>query len=109
MATTQGGTNGQGVVFELTPAGKETVLHTFCSQPNCTDGAGPYGGLVMGKKGSLYGTTNAGGANNGGTVFEVTPKAGETVVYSFGSQSGDGGNPNAALIMDKNGNLYGPP
>jgi uncharacterized repeat protein (TIGR03803 family) len=69
--------------------------------------------LLLGKKGSLYGTTNQGGAYGEGTVFKVTPptKKGhpwiETVLYSFGSQSGDGFNPDAGLVMDKLSNLYG--
>ena len=74
---------GCGVVFKLTPEGKETVLYSFCAQTNCTDGAQPYGGLVLDEKGNLYGTTVGGGAyNNGkscygigcGVVFKLTPK-----------------------------------
>ncbi|HXJ95374.1 MAG TPA: choice-of-anchor tandem repeat GloVer-containing protein [Terriglobia bacterium] len=61
---------GCGVVFELTAAGKEKVLHTFTGFPN--DGAFPYGGLV--RVGNyLYGTTNVGGAYNCGTVYRVAP------------------------------------
>jgi uncharacterized repeat protein (TIGR03803 family) len=59
---------GCGVVFKLAPDGTETVLHRF----DYSDGAYPYGGVVLSKKGSLYGTTQAGGANNQGTIFELT-------------------------------------
>jgi hypothetical protein len=50
---------------------QETVLYTFCSQSNCTDGNGPVGGLIEDKSGNLYGTTKQGGANNQGVVFEI--------------------------------------
>jgi uncharacterized repeat protein (TIGR03803 family) len=127
---TSGGGNSSsaGVVFELTPQitgvpWKETVLYSFCSQPNCTSGD-PYsinGSLIMDAEGNLYGTTELGGndSNNpdgGGVVFELTPNAAktkwvETVLYNFCSQGGssctDGREPSTGLIMDKFGNLYG--
>jgi uncharacterized repeat protein (TIGR03803 family) len=99
---------GCGVVFKLTPQGKETVLYTFCSDHNCTDGAGPYAGLVFDQKGNLYGTTAGGGAH-GGTVFKLTPKGKETVLHSFCAQinCSDGAFPNAGLVFDQKGDLYG--
>ena len=88
-----GGTNGNGTVFKLDPAGKETVLYTFCSQSGCADGANPYeASVIMDKKGNLYGTTILGGStscNSGsgcGTVFKLTPTGEETVLYAFCSQ-----------------------
>jgi uncharacterized repeat protein (TIGR03803 family) len=111
--TYNGGANGQGVVFKLTPKGKETVLHSFCWQPNgCNDGAFPYGGLIFDREGSLYGTTEYGGAYNeglAGTVFELTAKGKETVLYSFCAQSkcADGAMPEGGLIFDPKENLYG--
>jgi uncharacterized repeat protein (TIGR03803 family) len=66
-----GGTGGvSGIVFEMTPAGAETILHNFGATG---DGAFPWGGLVFDKSGNLYGTTLDGGANGFGTVFKVTP------------------------------------
>ncbi len=59
-----------GVVYEF-GSGTERVLHTFCSEANCTDGSTPSGGLIMDTAGNLYGTTQAGGAHGGGTVFEL--------------------------------------
>jgi uncharacterized repeat protein (TIGR03803 family) len=114
--TTSGGSNGTacgsigcGTVFELTAAGTEKVLYSFGSQSG--DGIGPWAGLIFDKKGNLYGTTEDGGAYGDGTVFEIATtgkKAGtEKVLYSFGSQSGDGNGPMAGLIFDKEGNLYG--
>jgi uncharacterized repeat protein (TIGR03803 family) len=100
---------GCGVVFKLTPRGKETVLYSFCAQGNCADGAQPFAGLVFDQKGNLYGTTYLGGASNGGVVFKLTPKGKYTVLYSFCSQSGctDGEYPAAGLVFDPKGNLYG--
>jgi len=104
--TWQGGAYGQGTVFEITSAGTEEVLHSFGGQSG--DGADPsWAGLVFDKKGNLYGVTGDGGAYDEGTVFEVTPAGIETVLYSFGSQAGDGAGPAAGLIIDKEGNLYG--
>jgi uncharacterized repeat protein (TIGR03803 family) len=105
--TNAGGSYGSGTVFEVTASGEESVLYSFCSEPNCTDGANPFARLVMDKKGNLYGTTIYGGAYDDGAVFEVTPEGVESVLYSFGSQTFDGIYPYAALIMDKEDNLYG--
>jgi uncharacterized repeat protein (TIGR03803 family) len=60
-----------GSVFEITPAGTVTTLYIFCSQRNCTDGDGPYGGVLQATNGTFYGTTAAGGAYGGGTVFSL--------------------------------------
>jgi uncharacterized repeat protein (TIGR03803 family) len=71
--TGAGGANNQGTVFKLGPNGKETILYSFCSQTNCTDGAGPNAGVSFDAQGNLYGTTLNGGVNNNGTVFKLTP------------------------------------
>ncbi len=104
---------GCGTVFELKPnAGggwTEEVLHSFNN--NGTDGYYPYSSLVFDAAGNLYGTTWQGGANNGGTLFELTPAAGggwtETVVHDFQNNGTDGYAPYAGLIFDAAGNLYG--
>jgi uncharacterized repeat protein (TIGR03803 family) len=107
--TYYGGTSGGGVVFKLAPDGTETVLYSFCSQSNCADGSDPEAGLIMDGAGNLYGTTSDGGGTFGGVVFKLAPDGTETVLYSFCSQSGcaDGSYPEAGLIMDGAGNLYG--
>jgi uncharacterized repeat protein (TIGR03803 family) len=93
----------------------ETVLYSFCAQggESCTDGEGPFAGLIT-DAGKLYVTTSLGGAHGGGTVFALTPNAAktkwtETVLYSFCSQSdcADCSGPKAGLITDAGGHLYG--
>lgn len=61
---------GGGTVFELN--GSLNVLYRFCSMSNCADGEYP-NGVIMDGSGNLFGTTLLGGANGGGTVFELTP------------------------------------
>jgi len=116
--TDVGGEFGFGVVFEVSPTGAgtwtETILHQFGSVTD--DGHNPEGGLLMDSAGNIYGTTTFGGPYNSnctgtcGTVFELTPGAGgtwtETVLHTFGSGS-DGFEPQAGLVMDSTGNLYG--
>ena len=94
---------GQGL-RKVTPSGKETVLHSFTGNP---DGAYPFSStLVFDTKGNVYGTTNAGGTSNVGAVFKMTPSGKETVPYSF-SGGADGSGPQAGVVCDKKGNLYG--
>jgi len=83
------------------------VLHSFAGYPG--DGEYPLSGLVIDKKNNLYGTTEQGGAHGDGTVFKLTAAGTETLLYSFGSHTGDGSNtyPYAGLVRDKKGNLYG--
>ncbi|HEY5047173.1 MAG TPA: choice-of-anchor tandem repeat GloVer-containing protein [Rhizomicrobium sp.] len=104
--TGYGGADGGGTVFSIDPnTGAETVLYSFCSQQNCTDGANPSATLID-VKGTLYGTTRAGGSVGNGTVFLLDPGTGaETVLYSFSSGT-DGADPQASLI-NVNGTLYG--
>jgi len=100
-----GGAHGNGTVFKITTTGVETVLYSFGSQPG--DGANPTAGPAFDQNGNLYGETYVGGANNKGTVFKLTPTGVETVLYSFGSQPGDGFNPQGTLVLDGQVNLYG--
>lgn len=104
-----GGDSFAGTVFKITPARKLTTLYSFCSQPNCADGVNPSSRLVLVSNGNFYGTTPYGGANNGGSVYEITSGGTLTTLYSFCSQPNcaDGDNPYAALIVAANGNFYG--
>jgi len=107
-----------GIVFKITPSGAFTTLYSFCAQGGieCTDGSSPEAGLVRGSDGNFYGTTSAGGAATPtlgyGTIFKITPAGALTTLYSFCSQGGpgvctDGSGPQAALVQDTNGMLYG--
>lgn len=110
--TYAGGVHASGTVFELTPEATagwtEKLLYAFGSYSG--DGTSPYAGLTLDSSGNLYGTTNQGGADSSGTVFELIPKAGggwtEKVLHSFG-RGKDGASPYASLIIDAAGNLYG--
>jgi uncharacterized repeat protein (TIGR03803 family) len=89
----------------------ETVLYSF--KGGNSDGLNPYAGLIADEQGALYGTTVNGGSGSVGTVFELTPPAKgqktwkETVLYSFSAGGSDGISPEAGLIFDKEGALYG--
>ena len=103
--TRYGGTNGAGAVFEITRNGTPTLLYSFCSQTGCTDGEGPYAGLVRATGGDFYGTTSKGGAYGYGTVFRITPSGTLTTLHSFDNT--DGANPYAGLIQAGGGDLFG--
>jgi uncharacterized repeat protein (TIGR03803 family) len=109
--TSAGGTYGDGTVFKITPAGKLTILHSFCQDRFCTDGQTPFAGLVQGADGSFYGTTIGGGTNHSfdGVVFKITPTGKLTVLYSFCSKMDctDGAFPGAALVLGRDGSFYG--
>lgn len=108
--TTEGGVNGVGVVFELSP-GKpwvETVLYAFV---NGASGFTPSSGLIEGGNGTYYGTTFKGGAHKQGVVYRLTPPTGggswtEAPIYAFKGGS-DGSEPGNNLIFDSAGSLYG--
>ncbi len=103
--TFYGGSTDTGTVFKITPAGNETLLHSFGTG---TDGQLPQAGLIQDASGTLYGTTINGGANNTGTVFKIPPSGTQPLLYSFGpTTSTDGQNPYANLMMDASGTLYG--
>src|ERR1022692_4644394 len=109
-ATYEGGTNGGGTVFKITPGGTLTMLCSFCSQSGSPDGYSPGAGLVQAANGDFYGTTQYGGANGaGGTIFKITPGGTLTALYSFCSPSGctDGYYPDAGLVQAANGDFYG--
>ena len=101
--TYEGGANGQGVVFAITPEGKFATPLSF-SDP--TDGAAPWAGLIQADNGLLYGTTVQGVGSYAGEVFKMTPSGNLTVLYNFmGSPNGD--SPTGTLVQATNGGLYG--
>jgi uncharacterized repeat protein (TIGR03803 family) len=100
-----GGNAGQGTVFKLSNAGRETVLYSF--QGGGSDGCGPTG-AVMDKYGNLYGTTTSCGSGGLflGIVWKLS-KQGEKVLHTFTGSASDGGYPDAGVLLDADGNLYG--
>jgi uncharacterized repeat protein (TIGR03803 family) len=80
-----------------------TTLYNFGSSG---DGANPLGDIIMDGAGNLYGTTLSGGSFGQGTVWKLSSSGTETILHSFGS-GGDGAAPEAGLVFDKSGNLYG--
>jgi uncharacterized repeat protein (TIGR03803 family) len=119
-----GGANGFGAVFELTPQAngtwKQTVIYSFAGYP--VDGSNPAAGLIFDSAGNLYGNTSKGGSSANclgvqrepdgcGMVFELQPASGggwtEKMLYSFVGAPGDGAVPAGDLIIDGNGNLFG--
>ena len=110
FGTTQtGGASGDGTVFEIvnTPTGYASAPTTLASF-NGSNGNSPSSELIMDAAGNLYGTTQTGGANGKGTLFEVA-KTGSgyantpTTMVNFS----DGATPVAGLITDANGDLFG--
>jgi uncharacterized repeat protein (TIGR03803 family) len=94
---------GYGVVYKVDTTGHATVLHNFTGG---ADGGNPYGGVIRDSKGNLYGTTQGGGTSGAGVVFKIDTLANETVLYTF-TGGADGAYPDAGVIRDSAGNLYG--
>jgi uncharacterized repeat protein (TIGR03803 family) len=111
--TEVGGSGGGGTVFEITAGGSYSILHNFTG--GLSDGVGPLASLTLDSRGNLYGATYGGGAYHGayfgGTVFKLSPGSNgswnETILYSFGQQTGSCVNPWSNVLFDAKGNLYG--
>jgi len=109
-AATVGGANGQGTVFSLKHVPGEWQFKTLYSFKGQPDAGFPYGGLTFDKAGNIYGTTYYDGANDFGSVYQLSPQPdgswSERVLYSFkGGKDGLGSISN--LVFGKNGALYG--
>jgi uncharacterized repeat protein (TIGR03803 family) len=115
--TTGCGNYGCGTVFSLTPpasaggAWAENVLYAFPASGG--EGASPYAGVVIGKNGTLYGTSG-GGAGGCGTIFSLTPSSSQggawthAILHTFNVNGAtDGCGPQAPLVFGANGTLYG--
>jgi uncharacterized repeat protein (TIGR03803 family) len=101
--TTYNGGTCCGVIFKMDTTGAETVLYSF---KGGADGAFPEAGLIRDSAVNLYGTTLAGGGVSGaGVVFKLDTTGTQTVLHRF--KGLDGANPQAGVIGDSAGNLYG--
>jgi uncharacterized repeat protein (TIGR03803 family) len=98
--TRYGGAYNYGTIFEIDKTGNETVLYSFPFEWNHASVP------VMDAQGNLYGTTKDGGAYNNGTVFMLNTSNVFSVLYSFTGGT-DGSVPDAWLLRDAQGNLYG--
>jgi len=114
-STFDGGAEGDGVVFELTPEadGKwsQKVLYNFCSEKDCLGGDGAEGTMAVDAAGNLYGTTTQNPNYHGGSAFQLAPEADGTwkftALHNFSGENGDGWWASGALVLDPQGNLYG--
>jgi len=102
-AANSGGTANLGVVYELDAAGRQTVVYSFAGN---ADGSDPFAGLCLDPSGGLYGTTGYGGPNNAVVIYEIDAHGHETTIYAFPGGTA-GSRPNATVILDPSGNLYG--
>ncbi|MEI9929987.1 MAG: choice-of-anchor tandem repeat GloVer-containing protein [Rhizomicrobium sp.] len=116
-ATRFGGSVGQGIVYALTPARgtwTESIIHDFCTETESCDlhdGSNPAGELVIDADGNLFGATEGGGPNFGGTLFQLSPDGAnwdETILHSFCDQTGcEEGNMPTGVVMNAAGDLLG--
>jgi uncharacterized repeat protein (TIGR03803 family) len=111
-----GGKYNQGLIFRITKGGSYSVLYNFkgVNQPgNSTDGAQPEGRLVLGKDGTIYGTTTFGGTPSGyGTAWSIKHVGTKWVykqLYIFAGQghNNDANLPHSGFIAGPGGSLYG--
>lgn len=103
----QGGTYAGGAIYRITVSGTTatlTALYDFV--PLVDDGSNALGNLVQASDGNFYGTCAAGGANEDGTIYRITPSGAYTLLYSF-TDGSDGGFPVAGLTQGSDGKLYG--
>ncbi len=102
----QGGNDGQGSVFRMTPTGAVKTIYAFDLAG--AHGRVPYGPVVQGSDGFLYGTTTAGGSTSGGVVFKLSTAGKITVLHEFDlSGLNDGYEPQDGLVAATDGNFYG--
>lgn len=90
-----------GIIYELTPSGSETILHSFAY----ADGCFPSGPLVA-YNGSFYGVAQSCGKYGDGVVYSITPTKHFAVLYNFTGKDGDGSEPSGALLQ-VGGTFYG--
>jgi uncharacterized repeat protein (TIGR03803 family) len=107
--TAAGGPNGDGVIFRVSASGDEEVLFDFPEKTGI-DPVFPTGGLLMDKRGNLFGATTLGGNGNCidgcGSIYRLNAAGKTHMIHQF-TGGADGLNPLGNLVADANGNLYG--
>jgi len=103
--TASGGAHNHGVLYESSGSGTLTLLHSFAGGKS--DGCLPLGSVQSDKFGNLYGTTFECGSHNLGTIWKVSRKGKETILHNFAGGASDGCGPQAGVVLDSKGNLYG--
>jgi uncharacterized repeat protein (TIGR03803 family) len=101
--SSQGGSAGNGVVFEMTAGGGLTALYAFT---NGMDGANPAGALAQGSDGNFYGSAVNGGANHVGVLYRLSPQGALTVLHALTNRV-EGSHPQGGLVAGRDGNFYG--
>ena len=103
----QGGKDDLGTIFGMTTEGTETFVYGFCASAGCP--VVPEAPIVQDSNGNFYGTTESGGSNGFGTVFQISSSGQLTTLYNFCSQTNctDGKRPTSGLVRGVSGNLYG--
>jgi len=102
--TGQGGAGKRGSIWKIA-AGTRSI--TTVASFNGSNGAYPYGGVLIGNDGSIYGTANSGGAKGYGVVWKVASCTSTITNLVTFNGSGNGSNPYSYLAADASGNLYG--
>jgi uncharacterized repeat protein (TIGR03803 family) len=105
--TYQGGSNNQGSIFKITPAGVLTIIHNFIYKFPSFDGQLPQAGLALGPDGNFYGTTGGGGTKGYGTLFKVTPAGTETILHNFCDPTCTSIYPATPMTLHTDGKFYG--
>jgi len=106
--TTEAGADQSGTAFQLSPSGQGWALTPIHQFLNSSDGSGSFGNLIFDSSGDLFGTNREGGPGEAGGVFELSPYNGGwnfSVLHAFHYSDQDG--PQAGVLMDSAGNLYG--
>ncbi len=115
--TFNGGANGNGTIFDISTSGDFETLYTFSAVTKVNgntsngDGKNPNGSVAFDVSGDLFGTAQTGGANNTGTVYELSASGQFTSLYSFSSvsslENSNGAGPYSGLTAANDGNFYG--
>ena len=104
--TVYGGAFNSGCIFQFAPTKKKNnfkIIYSFH-----TEGYSPFGPLMQGADGFLYGTASVGGTSSVGVVFKVSTAGKYTVLYNFSSTNPtNGSTPLAGVVQGSDGYLYG--